>query len=118
VPVCDGGAAEAAFVALPAVVASAANSITPTRHPALALHCGGGGGNPNHNTGARVDVEIMLSPLPAFWSRGDRFLGHAAAVADGADQIVTRLTIGALLTPAGPLSTRPRPHLRLVVSNA
>jgi hypothetical protein len=69
-------------------------------------------------SGARIDIELMLSPLPAFWSRGDRFLGHAALVGYVAAPIITRLTIGALLTPASPIPTRPRPNLRLVVSNA
>ncbi|MFZ4603148.1 MAG: PAS domain-containing protein [Caulobacterales bacterium] len=67
---------------------------------------------------ARVEVELMLSPLPAFWSRGDRFLGHAVAITPSAPAIATRLTINTMLTPASSTPLRPRPALRLVVSNS
>lgn len=66
--------------------------------------------------GSRVDVELMLGGLPAFWSRGDRFLGHAIALGDQPKLLTGRLTIGALLTPEAP-RPKPKPQLRLVVSN-
>jgi len=65
--------------------------------------------------GSDVDVEFMLSPLPAFWSRGDRFLGHVAPLGPSPQPIVGRLAIAAILAPPAP---RPRPGLKLVVSNS
>ena len=67
--------------------------------------------------GETVALEIMVSPLPNGWSRGDRFLGHVVTLTDNAGLIAGRLSVGPILTPLARSRPKAQPALRLVVSN-